>query len=251
MNASDGLFRLDGRVALVTGGGQGIGAAIARRLAQAGARVAILDRNPSSAEDVARTCGGVAVGGDVTSEADMARAIAGVEAALGPIDILVNNAGITGRADHHWNLSRAEYESVFAVNIFAPFLLCKAVVPGMIARRHGRIVNIASIAGKEGNPTLGPYSASKAALIALTKSLAKELVQKGDITVNAVSPAVISTPILAGMPQTTVDYMVAKIPMGRVGTPEEVAAVVHFLASREASFTTGQCYDVSGGRATY
>jgi NAD(P)-dependent dehydrogenase (short-subunit alcohol dehydrogenase family) len=132
-----------------------------------------------------------------------------------------------------------------------PWLFCRAVTPVFRQRKYGRIVNIASIAGKEGNPTLGPYSASKAALIALTKSLAKELVGQGDITVNAVSPAVIHTPILDGLPQATVDYMVSRIPMGRTGKPEEVAALVHFLVSAEASFTTGQCYDISGGRATY
>ena len=121
----------------------------------------------------------------------------------------------------------------------------------MIARRYGRIVNVASIAGKEGNPTLGPYSASKAALIALTKAMAKEVVGQGDITVNAVSPAVIATPILDGLPQSTIDYMVSRIPLGRVGRPEEVAALIHYLVSAEASFTTGQCYDISGGRATY
>src|SRR5207237_4875398 len=121
----------------------------------------------------------------------------------------------------------------------------------MLRRRYGRIANVASIAGKEGNPTLGPYSASKAALIALTKSMAKEVVGQGDITVNAISPAVIATPILEGLPQTTIDYMVSRIPMGRTGKPEEGAALVHYLASPEASFTTGQCYDISGGRATY
>ena len=141
--------------------------------------------------------------------------------------------------------------NVLDVNVVGPFLLCKAVLPGMMARKYGRIVNIASVAGKEGNPTMGPYSASKAAIIALTKSMAKEVVGFGDITVNAISPAVIHTPILDGLPQSTVDYMVSRIPMGRTGKPEEVAALVHFLASADSSFTTAQCYDISGGRSTY
>ena len=245
------FFRLDGKIAFVTGGGQGIGEAIARRLAAAGAKVGVFDRNAAAAQRVALTVGGHAVAGDVTSEADVETAVEDVHDHVGPIDILVNNAGITGKAGMLWELSKADWEGVLAVNVIGPVLCCKAVLKSMRERKFGRIVNIASIAGKEGNPTLGPYSASKAAVICFTKSLAKELVGQGDITVNAVSPAVIATPILEGMPQATVDYMVSKIPMGRVGKPEEVAALVHYLASAEASFTTGQCYDISGGRATY
>jgi 3-oxoacyl-[acyl-carrier protein] reductase len=247
----DSFFRLDNQAALVTGGGIGIGEAIGRRLAAAGAKVGVFDRDAANAQRVASEIKGLALPGDVTSESDIAGALDKIEQALGPLAILVNNAGIAGKSARTWELTRADWEAVFAVNLIGPVMLCRAVVPGMIQRKYGRIVNIASIAGKEGNPTLGPYSASKAALICLTKSLAKEVVGQGDITVNAVSPAVINTPILQGIPQATVDYMVSKIPMGRVGKPEEVAALVHYLASAEASFTTGQCYDISGGRATY
>ncbi len=247
----DVFFSLEGQVALVTGGGQGIGAAIARRLSRAGARVAVFDANAEHAAAIAAELKGVACQGDVRSETDVASAIAQVESALGPPSIVVNNAGITGRTDLSWNLAVDEVRNVLDVNVIGPFLFCRAVVPGMLERGYGRIVNVASIAGKEGNPTLLPYSASKAAVIALTKSLAKELAGKGDVTVNAISPAVIHTPILDGMAPATVAYMVGKIPMGRVGTVDEVAALVHYLASSEASFTTGQCYDISGGRATY
>lgn len=245
------FFQLTEQVAVVTGSGRGIGAAIAKRLREAGASVAVFDRDAESAERIAVELGGLAVSGDVCNEADVVAAVARVEAHLGPVSILVNNAGITGRTDVSWNLSVDEVRGVLDVNVIGPFLFSKTVAPGMIERGYGRIVNVASIAGKEGNPTLLPYSASKAAVIAMTKSLAKELVGKGDLTVNAISPAVIRTPILEGMAKSTVDYMLAKIPMGRPGEPEEVAALVHFLASREASFTTGQCYDISGGRATY
>ena len=245
------FFRLDGKVAMVTGGGQGIGEAICRRLAAAGAKVGVFDMDAGRAQRVALDIGGVPVAGNVTSEADVETAVEEVRDRAGPIDILVNNAGITGKAARLWELTRDDWNTVLAVNVIGPVLCCKAVVGLMRERGYGRIVNVASIAGKEGNPTLGPYSASKAAVIAFTKSLAKELVGQGDITVNSIAPAVIHTPILDGLPQSTVDYMVSRIPMGRTGRPEEVAALVHYLASAEASFTTGQTYDISGGRATY
>ena len=245
------FFSLAGKVAIVTGGGQGIGEAICRRLAAAGARVAIFDMAPEGANRVAAELKGYAGIGDVTNEADVVRVVAETEKALGPVDIIVNNAGITGRTVKLWELKKEEFSKVMDVNVIGPFLLCKAVMPGMLARKYGRVVSIASVAGKEGNPTMSPYSASKAAVIALTKSLAKEVAGQGDITVNCISPAVIQTPILDGVAETTVQYMVSKIPMGRTGKPEEVAALVHFLASGDSSFTTGQCYDISGGRSTY
>jgi 3-oxoacyl-[acyl-carrier protein] reductase len=251
MEKTEGFFRLVNRVALVTGGGQGIGEAICRRLAEAGARIAVFDRMAEGAERVAKEIGGLALFGDVTSEKDVERTVAETRGKLGSVDILVNNAGITGKAGRIWELAKGDLENVLAVNLVGPFLCCRSVLPAMMQRRYGRIVNIASIAGKEGNPTLGPYSASKAGLIALTKSIAKEVVGQGDITVNSISPAVIATPILEGLPKTTVDYMVSRIPMGRTGRADEVAALVHYLASAEAGFTTGQCYDISGGRATY
>jgi len=249
--AEDGLFRLDGMVAMVTGGGQGIGAAVCRRFAAAGAKVAVFDMNPEPAGALAKELGGIACVGSVTSEADLERVRGEIEAKLGPLSVVVNNAGITGRSTELWDLSKKEWDQVFDVNVTGVFLVCKIAMPGMLERGFGRVINIASVAGKEGNPRMSPYSASKAAVIGLTKSLAKEVAGKGDITVNSISPAVIHTPILDGLPQSTVDYMVSRIPIGRTGKPEEVASLIHFLASREASFTTGQCYDISGGRCTY
>jgi len=188
---------------------------------------------------------------DVSSATSVRQAIEEVQRKLGPIQILVNNAGIAGRTLPLWELEENDLDQVYAVNHKGVFLMCRAVISGMLSRRYGRILNVASIAGKEGNPTLIPYSSTKAAVIGLTKALAKEVAGKGDITVNAISPAVIRTKILDTIAPETIQYMVSRIPMGRTGTIEEIAALVHFLVSREASFTTGQCYDISGGRATY
>lgn len=169
---------------------------------------------------------------------------------LGPVEILVNNAGITGGAADVQDFDIAAWDRTIAVNLRGVFLCCRAALPDMLSGGRGRIVNVASIAGKEGNPRLSAYSASKAAVIGFTKSLAKEVAQK-NIIVNAISPAVIQTRILDQVPQETIDYMVSRIPMGRTGKPEEVAALVHWLAGDDCTFTTGQCIDISGGRATY
>lgn len=245
------FFSLSGSVALVTGAGQGIGAAIARRLAEAGARVGVFDLVESHAVAVAREINGVSLIGDVTSEADIDRTLCELTDAAGAPAILVNNAGIIGKVGAIADLCRADLQQVLDINLIAPFLFCRAVLPAMFGRKYGRIVNVASIAGKEGNPHLIPYSVSKAALICLTKALAKEVAGRGDVTVNAISPAVIHTPMMDALPQATQEYMVSRVPLGRPGTSEEVAALVHYLVSPEASFSTGQCYDISGGRATY
>lgn len=246
---------LAGRVALVTGGAEGIGLAIVRRLAGAGARVAIADRNPAALDHaVAALSGeGQTVAGfpaDVSRPQAVRDLVMAVEQRWAAVEILVNNAGITGGSSEVRDLDPLVWDEVFAVNARGVFLCCQAVLPGMLVARRGRIVNVASIAGKEGNPRLSAYSASKAAVIGFTKSLAKEVAREG-ILVNAISPAVIQTRILEQVSAATLDYMIERIPMGRVGQPEEVAALVHWLAGDECSFTTGQCLDISGGRATY
>ena len=245
------FFSLENQVAVVTGGGQGIGEGIASRLHAAGARVAVLDINESTAREVARSLDGLGLKCDVTSAASVEAAVAEVRKQLGPIDILVNNAGNIGRSAKLWELEESELDAVYAVNLKGVFLMCRAVIKEMLERSYGRIVNIASIAGKEGNPDMVPYSSTKAGAIGLTKAFAKEVAGKGDITVNSIAPGAIRTKFLDALDPETVQYMLRRIPMGRAGTIEEVAALVHFLVSREASFTTGQCYDISGGRATY
>jgi NAD(P)-dependent dehydrogenase (short-subunit alcohol dehydrogenase family) len=246
------MFELTGQTALVTGAGTGIGEAIAQRLTNAGARVAVADIDLDAAGAAARRIGGgaFAVCLDVTKTGDVDAAVDKVIATTGSLEILVNNAGLAGRAAPIWEQTDEDWHRVLAVNIHGPFYLCRKVLPKMRAKGYGRIVNIASIAGKEGNPNMVAYSASKAAIIGLTKSIAKEVATEG-ICINAVAPAVIRTKILDQLTQAQVEYMIQKIPMHRTGNAEEVAAVVHFLASRDCSFVTGQCYDVSGGRGTY
>jgi 2-dehydro-3-deoxy-L-rhamnonate dehydrogenase (NAD+) len=244
-------FELTGQTAIVTGAGGGIGEAIARRLAAAGAAVGIADANAAAAGEVARSIGGAfPLVVDITRSAAVREAVAKALERQGRIDILVNNAGVAGKAAPCWEYSDEEWQQVLDINVNGAFFFCRAVIPHMRERRYGRIVNIASIAGKEGNPNMCAYSASKAAVIGLTKSLAKEVATDG-ICINSVSPAVIRTKILEQLTPQQVSYMTDRIPMKRTGTPEEIAAVVHFLASPDCSFVTAQCYDASGGRATY
>jgi NAD(P)-dependent dehydrogenase (short-subunit alcohol dehydrogenase family) len=246
------LGSLGGRTAFVTGAGRGIGLAISQRLLTDGARVVMVDRDAAAVEGAAKRLGtdARALVADVTRTTDVERAVQAAHDWQGRLDIVVNNAGITGRSVPTWELSDEDWRQVIDVDLTSVFLVCRAVVRLMRPRASGRIINIASIAGKEGNPTLVPYSTAKAGVIGLTKALAKEVATQG-ILVNAVAPAVIGTDLLQQMERSTVDMLIAKIPMGRVGKPEEVAALVAWLASDECSFSTGAVYDLSGGRATY
>ncbi len=214
--------------------------------------MAVADLNLAGAEEIARSIGGDAfpLEIDISRSGSVNAVVAEVVARRGRIDILVNNAGIAGKAAPLWEQTDEDWQGVIAVNLLGVVYCTRAVIPHMRQRQYGRVVNIASIAGKEGNPNMSPYSATKAAVIGFTKSVGKEVATEG-ICVNAVAPAVIRTHILDQLTPEQVDYMTQRIPMRRTGTPDEIAAVVHFLASPDCSFVTGQCYDASGGRATY
>ncbi|MFG1307222.1 SDR family NAD(P)-dependent oxidoreductase [Xanthobacter autotrophicus] len=244
---------LKDRIAIVTGGAQGIGRAVVERFIASGARVAIFDRDTDLAVKTADDLGRarvMPVTVDVTKLPAVEQGVAEVIAAFGKIDILVNNAGIAGPNMKLWDYPEDAWHQVMAINVDGPFFCCRAVAPHMIAKGYGRIVNVASIAGKEGNPNASAYSASKAAVIALTKSLGKELAEY-DIAVNCVTPAAAKTAIFDQLSQQHIDYMLSKIPRGRFLAVEEAAATIAFAASADCSFTTGAVFDLSGGRATY
>jgi 2-dehydro-3-deoxy-L-rhamnonate dehydrogenase (NAD+) len=245
---------LSGRNAVVTGGAQGIGRAIVERFLDSGAAVAIWDRDlalaKKTAADLAKSGRVIAVGVDVTQYSDVESARDETLKALGRIDILVNNAGIAGMNTATWDYPIDEWRKVLSINLDGQFHCCKAIAPAMMAQNYGRIVNIASIAGKEGNPNACAYSASKAGVISLTKSLAKETAGK-DISVNCITPAAAKTAIFDQMKPEFIAYMLSKIPRARFVTVDEIAALAAFCASADCSFTTGAAFDISGGRATY
>jgi 3-oxoacyl-[acyl-carrier protein] reductase len=245
---------LNGRVAVITGGAQGIGLAIAQRLLQSGARAILWDVDAHALNKAAGELSSIGSVDtrvvELTDDAAVAVASADALAKAGRIDILVNNAGITGGNAPSWELDPAVWRQVIEVNLVAPWLTCRHVVPLMLSQGYGRIVNIASVAGKEGNPNASHYSASKAGLIALTKSLAKEVATRG-VLVNAITPAVAKTSMFEQMTQSHIDYMLGKIPMGRFVEVGEIAAMAAWLSSEECSFSTGAVFDITGGRSTY
>jgi len=236
-------YDFEGRVALVTGGASGIGAATAERLRAGGARVAVFDLNATDGD-------ALAIQGDVTRSDQVDAAVTRVVDELGGLDVLVNAAGISGQSLRTVDVPDDEWLRVFGINAHGTFYFCRAAVRVMVERGYGRIVNVASIAGKEGNPMAAAYSGSKAAVIGFTKSIGKDLAGTG-VLVNSIAPAVIETPMLGDMSQEHIDYMVERIPVGRLGQVGEVAALICWLASEEMSFSTGACFDISGGRAVY
>jgi 3-oxoacyl-[acyl-carrier protein] reductase len=245
---------LNGKNAVVTGAARGIGYAIVERLLESGATCSVWDRDAealgTATKALATKSHVHAATVDVTQADSVQAAAQATLRELGRVDILVNNAGIAGASKPTWELTPAEWQQVLQIDLFGVYLCCHALVPGMRERGYGRIVSIASIAGKEGNPNASHYSAAKAGVMALTKSLGKELAKSG-VIVNCVTPAVIETDILKQITQQHIDYMRSKIPMDRFGRKEEVAALVAWLCSEECSFSTGAVFDLSGGRATY
>jgi len=245
---------LHDRVAVITGGAQGFGYATAARMLDSGASVMLWDIDSQRVEHARGELSGrgnvACATVELTDEKSVEAAVKATLERYGQIDILVNNAGITGGNGTTWELDPSVWRRTIEVNLIAPYLVCRAIVPHMMARRYGRIVNIASVAGKEGNPNASHYSASKAGLIALTKSLGKELAQHG-VLVNCVTPAAAKTAMFATMTQAHIDFMLSKIPMGRFLQVEELAAMVCWLSSQDCAFSTGAVFDISGGRATY
>ena len=241
---------LTGRAAVVTGGARGIGYACAEQIIGCGGRVCLWDRDAAALEAAVATLKLDIITVDVCDDDGVAAAAQATESRLGRVDILVNNAGIAGPNKTTWEYEPAEWRQVIEVDLTGAYLCARALLPGMIARQYGRIVNIASIAGKEGNPNASAYSAAKAGLIALTKSLGKELAGSG-VIVNCVTPAAARTDIFKQMTEQHIAYMLSKIPMGRFVEPSEIAQLVVWLASDQCSFSTGAVFDISGGRATY
>jgi 3-oxoacyl-[acyl-carrier protein] reductase len=254
LEATMNKLDLDGRVCIVTGGVSGIGLAVAQRMAASGATLSLWDRDASALAKTAKELGAKAkvhtATVDISNYNQVAAAVKDTAATLGKIDALVNSAGVAGANKMLWELPVDEWIRVHDINLHGTFYTCREVVPHLQKNGYGRIVNIASIAGKEGNPTASAYSSSKAAVIGLTKSLGKELA-KQNITVNCITPAAVKTPIFDQVSQQHIDYMLQKIPMGRFGQVEEIASIVCWLCTEDASFSTGAVFDVSGGRATY
>ncbi len=239
------VYDFKGRVALVSGGANGIGRAAVERLLAGGAQVAVLDLDPTGAPK-----GVLHLAGDVSRSEDVSAAVARTEEKLGGLDVVVCSAGVPGESLRTVDVSDAEWKRVLAINADGTFFLNRAVLPGMIARGYGRIVNVASIAGKEGNPMATAYSSSKAAVIAMTKAIGKDVAGTG-VLVNCIAPAVIETAMVGEMSDDHVSYMISRIPLGRMGRPEEVAALICWLASEDMTFSTGATFDISGGRAVY